>query len=580
MDLRSYEQDKFAIADLVRSASLLGPPQNRNWEERIEELLVRLAEDRFNLVVVGRFSRGKTSLMNAILGTDRLPTGIVPLTSVITTVAYGSSEQVVLKYQGRTLEQEIPLAELARYITQQGNPGNARGLRMAEVQLPVEFLRRGFYFVDTPGLGSAIEENTRTTEGFLPEADALLLVTSFESPLTEEEARIVKGAAASGRHVFVVVNKQDIVTVAERESALRYVAAQLEDVLGAPSPLRIFAVSARDALAAKQRNDETQLLASGIPALEEEVVRFLLREKQTQFLLRMCERVGELMEALPASREKIRLHERLARMQTSVRRDELHPAAGRLLAPVAFMHLHERQSCEVCTHATRVLWDFLCKYQYELVVNDEEKERLAERGGLCSFHTWYYAGLAAPRDICKSYPTLLAHTAQHLRAAIADGDTLANFRKKAMALLANSEQCPFCLVRAKSEWESITSIRQRLREDETRVLDTLSAICMPHFAMLARIIDDARLLSRLMEYQATLCERLAEDMRRYALKHDAIRRFLVSGEETVAAQRGLMLVAGHRHMNTTANADGSTTVEHRSTEGTRGILDALHKRDD
>jgi hypothetical protein len=42
---------------------------------------------------------GKTSLMNAILGIDRLPTGITPLTSVITSVAYGSEEKVVLTYQ-------------------------------------------------------------------------------------------------------------------------------------------------------------------------------------------------------------------------------------------------------------------------------------------------------------------------------------------------------------------------------------------------------------------------------------------------------------------------------------------------
>jgi hypothetical protein len=56
---------------------------------------------------------------------------------------------------------------------------------MAEIQLPAEILRRGFYFVDTPGLGSVIVENTLTTETFLPEADAFVLVTSYESPLSE-----------------------------------------------------------------------------------------------------------------------------------------------------------------------------------------------------------------------------------------------------------------------------------------------------------------------------------------------------------------------------------------------------------
>jgi Dynamin family len=195
--LREYEQHKFAIADALRSVALLAPRHKREWEERIGELLARLADDRFNLVVVGRFSRGKTSLMNAILATDRLPTGIVPLTSVITTVAYGSKERVVLKYEGRILEQEVQIVDPPLYITQQGNPGNVRSLQMAQVQLPAEFLRRGFYFVDMPGLGSAIAENTRTTESFLPEADALVLVTSFESPLSEDEIRAVKAVSGS-----------------------------------------------------------------------------------------------------------------------------------------------------------------------------------------------------------------------------------------------------------------------------------------------------------------------------------------------------------------------------------------------
>jgi hypothetical protein len=54
----------------------------------------RLAEDRFTVVVAGRFNRGKSSLMYAVLGMDRLPTGIVPRASVITNVRYGTSERV------------------------------------------------------------------------------------------------------------------------------------------------------------------------------------------------------------------------------------------------------------------------------------------------------------------------------------------------------------------------------------------------------------------------------------------------------------------------------------------------------
>jgi small GTP-binding protein len=549
MDFRSYEQHKFAIADTVRSVSLLVPRQSRDWEERIEELLARLAEDRFNLVVVGRFSRGKTSLMNAILATDRLPTGIVPLTSVITTVAYGSGEQVVLRYQGRILEQEVPIADLPLYITQQGNPGNARGLKVAEVQLPAEFLRRGFYFVDTPGLGSAIAENTRTTEAFLPEADALLLVTSFESPLTEEEIRVVKTASMSGWRVFVVVNKQDTVTAEERDSAMSYVTEQLQAV-DARASSRIFSVSARDGLEAKLSKNESRLSASGIPALEKELVQFLLTEKSAQFLVRMCDRVAQLVQALPPSNDATGLQHRLDQLRGSIGGDGQRVSLAKLL-PSEFAALHERKPCEVCAHTARVLWDFLSKYQYDLAVKQGEQRRLALQGGLCHFHTWYYASLAAPRDICKGYPALLDHVAERLReAASSDGES-ERLAKKIQALLATRGNCPFCAVRIKAERDAIESIARRLDEDEERTIDTLSTVCVPHFGMLAGVVRDRGALCKLMAFEATICERLAEDMRRYALKHDAIRRFLVTDEETRAAQRGLMLAAGHRHINWT-----------------------------
>jgi predicted GTPase len=126
MDLREYEQLKFALAGLLRSVETMIPRDRHDQQDRIRDLFARLAEDRFNLVVVGRFSRGKTSLMNAVLATDRLPTGIRPLTSVITTVAYGSKERVIIRSIGHLLDQEIPFDALPDYISETGNSGNIR----------------------------------------------------------------------------------------------------------------------------------------------------------------------------------------------------------------------------------------------------------------------------------------------------------------------------------------------------------------------------------------------------------------------------------------------------------------------
>lgn len=189
-DLKEYERHKFAIAEVIREAQATDT-KDSDFRTQCRELAARLAEDRFNLVVIGRFNRGKSTLMNALLARDYLPTGIVPLTSVITTVRYGSQKQVVLHFIDSGLPLKVPLARLPDYVTQRGNPGNEKKIAFAQIELPVEILRRGFFFVDTPGLGSPIVENTLTTERFLPEADAFVLVTSFESPLSEEEDRIL-----------------------------------------------------------------------------------------------------------------------------------------------------------------------------------------------------------------------------------------------------------------------------------------------------------------------------------------------------------------------------------------------------
>ena len=180
-------------------------------EKECQKLMGRLAEDRFNLAVVGQFNRGKTSLMNAILGSDKLPTGILPLTSVVTAVCYGEREQALIRIRDSYLHQTISLEELPLFITEKGNPGNTKQVALAEVRLAVSLLRLGFFFVDTPGIGSAVLANTGTTRNFLPEIDAAIFVTSFEAPLGEGELDFFEEVKSRVGQIFVVVNKSDLV---------------------------------------------------------------------------------------------------------------------------------------------------------------------------------------------------------------------------------------------------------------------------------------------------------------------------------------------------------------------------------
>ncbi|HEY6387674.1 MAG TPA: dynamin family protein [Candidatus Acidoferrum sp.] len=553
MDLREYERRKFAIAETLRSVSACVPEAGNELRACIQDLFARLAEDRFNIVVVGRFSRGKTSLMNAILGTDRLPTGIVPLTSVITTVGYGSKERVVLKYDNRILDKEIPIALLSQHITQQSNPGNAEHIKTAEIQLPAEILRRGFYFVDTPGLGSVIVENTLTTEAFLPEADAFVLVTSYDSPLSEEEVRFFKAGASSGRRIFVVLNKHDTVTPEQRETVLAFLREHLCIAFGQTMP-PIFSVSATEGLKAKQSKDKVLINASGVPDLEKALLGFLLTDKSWEFLLRMCDRTRRVLRELPHSPEVGRLMQQIDAVSQPYGAKNQKPISD---AGEAFPGLHQLPSCEICAHVADKIWSFLCSYQHDMIINHDEQQQFADRGGFCPFHVWQFQSVASPYGICAGHPPLLDRLAALLREFASKAD-FQQVHARLEALLPDQYDCILCNARDSAEREVIESTRKRLGRDKARELNALTAICLPHFVMLISAIHDADLVRAMLERHAAVLERYSEDMKRYAIKHEGVRRYLASEEETTAANRGLLLIAGRRQVNFLPGAHSSS----------------------
>ncbi len=292
--LRDHLKLRLKLTGVIRSVVELFHQARDPREYQARRLLSHLAEDRFNLAVVGQFKRGKSSLMNAVIGMDRLPTGILPLTSVITTVRYGDHEAVLVRHRGWSLPQEVPLNRLEEYVTEKGNPGNRKHVEVAEVLLPSEILRLGFSFIDTPGVGSAIAENTETTHRFLPEADAVVFVTSFESTMNQGELAFLRTIGRHAHKIFCVVNKLDLVSPDESEAVLTSMRKTISDQLGL-SNVKVFAVSARWGLDAKLSGDREMLARSGLPELEAALTYFLISEKAQVSLLRCIERATMLL---------------------------------------------------------------------------------------------------------------------------------------------------------------------------------------------------------------------------------------------------------------------------------------------
>jgi len=213
---------------------------------RSGRLAERLALRRFNVSVLGEFKRGKSTLIDAMLGLELLPTGVLPLTAVATEVAYGPPGATVVHLDGST--EEIELYDLADYVTEVHNPGNQRQVARVEARAPAEILRPGLVLVDTPGIGSVFRHDEAATRALL-EADGAILVLSADAPLSEEERKLLGALAERQAPTFFVLNRVDHLSQAERDEVTRFVTGAVAAALGREE--RLWALSARAALGAR-----------------------------------------------------------------------------------------------------------------------------------------------------------------------------------------------------------------------------------------------------------------------------------------------------------------------------------------
>jgi predicted GTPase len=288
--IEAYAKAKQAVArDLHYVHELLERRKSERRHAACRDLMVKLAEDHFTLAVLGQFKRGKSSLMNAIIGRPLLPTGVLPLTSVITALRFGPRERLLVEYEEGRVVNEVPLSELSEYVTEKWNPGNRKGIRRAIIETPSPFLRRGLEFVDTPGVGSAIEANTAITQRFLPQCDAVIFITSVDSPLSKTETEFLAQIREHVRKVLFVVNKTDLLAGSEREEVLQFISENLRNTMGA-EVVRVFPLSCQDGLRAKTQGDIEGYERSGLKSLEEALSVFLSTQRMSTFLVSILDR--------------------------------------------------------------------------------------------------------------------------------------------------------------------------------------------------------------------------------------------------------------------------------------------------
>ncbi len=247
-----------------------------------EELQEKIRTNTFNLVVVGQFKRGKTSLINALLGADILPVAVVPLTSIVTVMTWGEALRIKVYFNDDRLS-EIKPESLSEYVTEKGNPKNRKDVREVVVAFPSTYLRDGVRLIDTPGVGSIYEHNTDVAYQYLPKSDAALFLLSVDQPMSKAELDFLKDVKEYSNKIFFLLNKADYLRERDLREAIEFTKNALREAMGAD--VRLFPVSARLALEGASAKSGEMLEKSMLPLFSKDLNRFLMEEKGNVLIL-------------------------------------------------------------------------------------------------------------------------------------------------------------------------------------------------------------------------------------------------------------------------------------------------------
>jgi GTPase SAR1 family protein len=255
-----------------------------------------LSQGLFKIIVLGEFKNGKSTLLNSMLGSKTLPAKAAPATAIITLLVYGDAPDVAVYETGKaeprmvSWERFVQEFQLSRQdqetLAERGTADRFAHVEYAQIERRHPICAHGVKLIDSPGLGEHISR-TRVATNFLKQSQAVIMVLNATRILTQDERAFIDTVLGEERleHVFFVVNRVNQID----EKAVGEIKTWVEDrlahhFLDANGELdhdlysrRVFFLNAKGALEARSDlpHDEARLEASGVPALERELERFL-----------------------------------------------------------------------------------------------------------------------------------------------------------------------------------------------------------------------------------------------------------------------------------------------------------------
>ncbi|MDP7475369.1 MAG: dynamin family protein [Candidatus Marinimicrobia bacterium] len=248
-------------------------------DDVITDVIENLKHGEMSIAVVGEVNRGKSTFLNALMGTKLFPSRASVCTAGVTVLDYGDEPKAEIVFKnGKTKSFELSLENPSKSLVDVISRKNkeVQDIKMVRIWYPNPFTGNGLVLVDTPGVNDPETWREDITYEYLAGADAVIMLLDPMQPLSASEVEFLehKILGRSIANLIFVVNKIDDVCMEDRAVAL----GRIENILKkyVPNPT-IYPLASKPALKAKQTGDEQSLNISGFPEFEEGLLDFLAK---------------------------------------------------------------------------------------------------------------------------------------------------------------------------------------------------------------------------------------------------------------------------------------------------------------
>ena len=250
-------------------------------QQKLEELKQILQDATFTVVVIGEFSRGKSTFINALIGQDLIPMDVLPEKAVIHAISYGKEPALTIIHRDGTKERgEASQKYLQQFVVGQRQIENVSYLKIA---CPSELLAGDVMLVDTPGVSDMDEQRAEITYGFLPQADIIIMLLDATAPLKKTEKEFIeKRVLPQGiKHILFVANKADNIDEEEvPDNYAEFLKKRIDKAFGEQIEVELFLMSSKQALIGALQADNAMLQQSGLIPLANRLNDIFAIERQ------------------------------------------------------------------------------------------------------------------------------------------------------------------------------------------------------------------------------------------------------------------------------------------------------------